>query len=501
MNFKICVVALFAFAACNRQIKENNVHGGETHEEVKFQYTSYSNAFELFAEADAFVVGETANVLSHFSLLPDFTALESGEITMILSVNGKEIRQTLGKPTRKGIYSFDIKPETEGVGSLKFEIVNDQGKFAIIVPEVLVFANDEDARTAAQKVVVPNTNTTVFTKEQSWKVDLLTSLPETEPFGLVVKTTALVQSGRGNEQIVVAKSAGIVVFNSNAIVEGQEVMAGQPLFAISGSAMADNNLSVKIAGAKSSFERANAEYERAKELAKDKIVSDKDFRIAKNEYENSKVYYENLRKNFSASGQSVTSPMSGFVKQIFVKNGEYVEAGQAVVEISQNKTLVLTADVPQRYASILGAVQSANIRTIHDNQTYTFAQLNGKVLSFGKSANPDNYLIPITIQIDNKGGFISGSFVELYLKAVSNATALTIPNTALLEDQGSFFVWVQVTPELFEKREVHIGSTDGVKTEIIKGILANERIVIRGAMLIKLAQVTGTLDAHSGHVH
>jgi len=265
--------------------------------------------------------------------------------------------------------------------------------------------------------------------------------------------------------------------------------------------MADNNISVKYAEAKSNNETASANYERAVELAKDKIVSAKDLQSAKNQYENSKAIYENLRENFSTSGQFVTSSTNGFVKQVFVKNGSYVEAGQAMITISQNETFHLYADVPQRYATILANVQSANIRNIYNQQTYNFEQLNGKVLSYGKAANSDNFLIPIILQIDNNGNLIDGSFVELYLKTLSNEKALTIPNTSLLEEQGSFFVWVQVTPELFEKREVHIGSRDGICTEIMKGITANERIVSLGAMLIKLAQATGSLDAHSGHVH
>ena len=123
------------------------------------------------------------------------------------------------------------------------------------------------------------------------------------------------------------------------------------------------------------------------------------------------------------------------------------------------------------------------------------------MLSFGKAANSDNYLISVTLQVENNGSIISGSYVEIYLKTFSNNQALVVPTTSLLEEQGNFFVWVQVTPELFEKREVFIGGTDGMNTEIKKGIAVNERIVSRGAMLIKLAQATGTLDAHSGHVH
>jgi len=116
MKSKIFLVALLAivFASCQssdkQKVKENaesheaheegeEAHEGEAHEEVKFQYTAYSTDFEVFAEADAFVVGEAANVLSPFSRLPDFKALESGSMTIRLNVNGKEVTQTLDKPT------------------------------------------------------------------------------------------------------------------------------------------------------------------------------------------------------------------------------------------------------------------------------------------------------------------------------------------------------------------------------------------------------------------
>jgi len=501
MKSKIFLGALLAivFASCQNKKEATVAH--EANEEVKFQYTAYSTDFEMFAETDAFVVGETANVLSHFSRLPDFKALESGSMTIRLIVNSKEVAHTLNKPTRKGIYSFYIQPETTGTGTLKFEITNETGRFEVVVPEVSVFASDKDALEASEKIIISRTNTTVFTKEQSWKVDFATDFPRNEPFGQIIKTTAQVQSSQGDEIIVSAKTNGIVMISGNAVLEGKDVSKGQALFSISGSEMADNNISVRYAEAKNNLEKAKADYERSTELAKDKIVSVKDLLSAKNQYDNAKAIFDNLNNNFSASGQNVKSPISGFVKQVLVKNGSYVEAGQPVVIVAQNKTLLLNAEVQQKYASMLGSIASANIRTVHDNQTYSLEQLNGKVLSFGKATNTDNYLIPVALQIDNTGGFTAGGFVEVYLITLTNTLALTVPTTSLLEDQGTFFVYVQVNPELFEKREVKIGTTDGVRTEIRTGLNSNERIVTLGAILIKLAQATGTLDAHSGHVH
>lgn len=501
MNNKIFLGVLLALviASCSPSGHEKEKH--DEHEEVKFQYTSYSPNFELFAEADAFIVGEKANVLSHFSMLPDFKAVEKGKITITLSVNGKETKQTLSEPTRKGIYSFDIQPETQGKGQLTFEITNDKGIFVVTIPEVNVFANDEEAHEASKKIVISKTNTTVFTKEQSWKIDFATALPTSESFGQVIKTTALVQSAQGNEFVISAKTNGIVLFNSGVLLEGRDVSAGQSLFTISGNNFADNSIAVKYSEAKNNYEKANADYERVKELIKDKIVSEKDLLIAKNQFENAKAVYDNLSKNFTPSGQTITSPQAGFIKQVFVKNGAYVEAGQPIVIVSQNKSLVLNAEVPSKYASVLANIKTANIRTINDYRLFSLEELNGKVLSYGKAANSDNYLIPVVLEVENNGSFVSGNFVEIFLKLFSNNLALVIPTTSLLEEQGSFFVWVQVTPELFEKREVVIGGTDGINTEIKRGITINERVVVRGAMLIKLAQATGTLDAHSGHVH
>ncbi len=494
-------------AACNQPKQtgesavESKEHEHAAGEEPKFQYTAYSDNFELFTEADAFVAGEKANVLSHFSTLPDFKPLEEGKITVVLSVNGKESSQTLDRSTKKGIYSFDIQPETVGKGTLNYKIRTSKGDFEVTVPEVTVFANEEQAHEAAESAAASKANTAVFTKEQSWKVDFATGYPTTEPFGQVIKTTALVQAAQGNERVVTAKSAGVVLFSANNLLEGKEVKAGQLLFSISGNGFTDNNISVKYAEAKSNFEKASADYERAKELAKDKIVSEKDLAAAKNQYETTKAVYDNLSKNAGENGQTVSSPLAGFVKQVFVKNGSFVEAGQAVLVVSHNKTLTLTADVPQRFAPILGTIQSANIHNLADNTTSTLEELNGKILSYGKAANSDNYLIPVTLQIDNKGSFVPGSFVEVYLKTVTNSQALTVPETALLEEQGNYFVWVQINPELFEKREVRVGGTDGLNFEITGGITSGDRIITRGAMLIKLAQATGALDAHSGHVH
>jgi RND family efflux transporter MFP subunit len=501
-KYHIIIAIFFAVMAssCGRQ---QGADDGHDHD-VKLQLTGYCNQWEVFAEADPFAVGQNSNILAHFSLLENFKPLEEGRITVSLIVGEKGIRQTLEQSIQQGIYSFTLQPETKGVGRLVFTIETQKGKSEIVIPNITVFDNLDDAQHAAEDEAVVSSNAILFTKEQSWKVDFATEEVRKEPFGQVIRTIAQIQPAQGDERVISAKASGTALFNAN-ITEGKAVNAGQTLFTIDGSGTADNNLAVRYAEAESEYSRAKIEYERKTELAKTNIVSQSDLLKAKTEFTNAEATYNNLRTNFSAGKQSVSSPISGFVTRVLVQNGQFVEAGQPIVVVSQNRDLFIKAEVQPRFFDVLTHITSANIRTLNNNRTYTLEELNGRVLSYGKTADISNPLIPVVFQVSvgakNFSPLLTGSFVELFIKTQTSTQALTIPNEAIVEEMGNFFVFVQLTPEWFEKRVVKTGVTDGIRIEIKDGVQAGERIVSRGAILVKLAQTSGVLDAHAGHVH
>jgi RND family efflux transporter MFP subunit len=497
--FVISLVIATALNACHNHSAETDSE--HDHDDVKVLITGYSEKFELFAEADPFAVGVTSSILVHLTHIENFKPLQEGKVTLSMIIGTKGIRQTIEKAERPGIYRFSLTPETEGLARIILDIETGTTKQQIEVRGIGVYADEHTAIHEAEGNAVQETNAFAFTKEQSWKIDFATEHPLIEPFGQSIKTTAQIQPAQGDEVIVTAKTNGVVTIPNNGLLEGKTVSAGELLLTISGSGLAENSWNVKFAEAKNNFEKAKADFERMSQLAKDKIIPEKELLAAKTDFENAKALYDNMNENFNAKGQRVVSPLNGYAKQLFVQNGQYIEVGHPIITVSQNKNLLITADVQQKFAPVLGAIVSANIRTLYDNKTYTLKELNGKIVSYGRSVNPDNFMIPVILQIDNKGSFVPGGFVELYLKLLTNSVALTVPNTALLEEQGQFFVMVQVTPELFEKREVKIGSTDGVKTEVLRGLNENERIVSKGAMLVKLAQAAAALDPHSGHVH
>ena len=349
--------------------------------------------------------------------------------------------------------------------------------------------------------LVTHSNGVVFTEEQSQKIDFAITEVSSEPFGQIIRTTAQIQPAQGDERIITAKAGGIALFPTNNMVEGKAVTAEQTLFSIDGSNMADNNLSVRYAEAESEYNRAKAEYDRKNELAKENVVSQSDLLKARTDFINAEAVYNNLHKNFSAGRQNVSSPINGFVTRVSVRNGEYVEAGQPVMVVSQNRDLLIKAELQPKYFDILSKIRSANIRLLNSNRTYTLEELEGRMVSYGKSTDVANPLIPVIFQVNNKAGLLAGSFVEMFIKTQTNFQTITIPNEAIIEEMGAYFVYVQLTPDFFEKRAVKKGVTDGIRTEITEGIAEGECIVSKGAIFLKLAHSSGTLDVHSGHLH
>jgi len=495
--FIALLAMLSLFQGC-KSVQDGQDH---SHDDVFLFMTAYTDALEVFAEAEPFAVGRNSGIYAHFTSLADFKPLEDAVVTMSLIVGREGIRQTVETPVRKGIYAFSLQPVAAGQGQVVFDVKTPSGEYRISIPNIMVYDDAHDAIHAAEELMPADPNAIVLTKEQSWKVNFATDFPRKEAFGQVIKTAAQVIPAQGDEVIVTARASGVVMFSSGALLPGMEVVSGRQLMSVSSSGLADNNMGLRLTEARNNYDKAGADLKRAEELAADRIVSERELLQARNNYENARAVYENLNRNFSQAGQIVSSPMAGIVKDLLVGNGQFVEAGQPLFSVMQNRRLLLRAGVPQRYARDLSALETANISIPNYEKTYTLEQLGGKILSVGRAANPDNYLIPVILEVNQTGDLFPGGFAELFLITRSQQEVITIPREALMEEQGTYYVFVQLTPEMFAKREVTIGATDGMRTEIRKGLQTTDRVVTKGAIWVKLAESSAALDPHAGHVH
>ena len=338
----------------------------------------------------------------------------------------------------------------------------------------------------------------IFPKAQAAKTTFEVREIQPASFNQVVKTTGQVLAAPGDEAVIVATSNGVVSFSSNKLTEGTKVQKGQSLFQISSKNIAEGDYYTKV---KATYEAAKANYDRAEALVKDKIISQKEFESTKLEFENAKTAYNAVSNNKTAKGVSVNAPINGHMKNILVKEGEYITVGQPLATVSQNQRLVLRAEVSQRYYNAMQSVKSANFKTPYDNKVYSLEDLNGRLLSFGKTSNENSFFIPVSFEFDNKGEVIPGSFVEVYLISSPIENTLSIPVSALTNEMGIYYVYVQIDEEGYRKQEVALGANNGKEVQIIKGLHPGDRVVTQGAYQVKMASASGAIPHGHSHEH
>ena len=313
-------------------------------------------------------------------------------------------------------------------------------------------------------------------------------------FSGVIPCGGKILAAQGDEATVTATVAGIVRL-VRGVAEGSPVGKGAAVFTISSRNLQDD----PARQAAIAYQKAKNEYERAAKLVKDRIVTQKDFNQIRADYEAAKTAYEAFKQDGArGGGVAVKSPIGGYVKTCLVKDGDYVAVGQPMMTVTQTRSLYLRANVPERYYAQMGTISSAKFKTAHGGRVYSLAQMDGRLVATGKQTGDGSPYIPVTFEFSNRADVAPGSFVETYLLTAPRQGVVTVPVSALTDEQGLNFVYIQTDPTCYERREVVIGQTDGERVEIKSGLKDGEKVVTEGAVQVRLA---GASTAIPGHTH
>ena len=474
-----------ALAACGDP--EPHDHG----EAEPLAFTVYTDSTELFVEFAPLVVGRESKFVAHFTRLGRlFTPYTQGNATITLKGIGPAITATVDAPSDPGIFRLALTPAQEGSSTLVFILRSGNSTDTLIIDGLTVHADAHDAA-HAEHAEEPAGDIT-YLKEQAWKIPFATELVARGAFASSVRVGAEVEPAVSGEQVLAARSAGVVHLLGNAPLEGMPVKSGQALFTLNSQGIGEGNVGAMIQQARNDRDRAKADLARIEALYSDKLATQQEVLRARNDFANAETLL-----NQTASAQSITSNMDGYVRSLHVREGQFVQAGTVLATVARNTRLSIHADVPVQAFARLAGVQGARIKA-QDGSVRTLEQLNGKVLSVGQGA--DGLYVPVRLEVDGTPGLLPGSVVEVWLLSPTTKDALTIPLSAVLEQEGRSYCYVQTAGETMDKRTITLGANDGLRVEVREGLAPGERVVSIGAMDVKLATAGGALPAH-GHEH
>lgn len=341
----------------------------------------------------------------------------------------------------------------------------------------------------------------VFSEAQAEAAGLSVETVQPADFVQVLKVNGEILSAEGDEKTIVATASGIVDYaNQIVLTEGLAVRGGQELFTLSATGMASGDA---VAQAQGEREAASAAWERAQRLWQQRLITRAD-------YEEAELRY---KRSSAVQNAHIVSPMNGYLKRCFVTAGTYVTEGQPLAVITRNCRLQLHADVSARYYSRLQGLSSADIVMPYDEKVYHLNQLNGRLLSIGKASGLNTSsadyhgststmaspYIPVIFEFDAAPGLFAGSFADVYLISGTRPDVLSVPLSALIEEQGLFFVFVQIDDDGYRKQEVTLGQRSSERAEVLAGLQPGDAVVVKGAYQIKLASVVSVAEGHHHH--
>ena len=335
-----------------------------------------------------------------------------------------------------------------------------------------------------------------FTEAQAKAAGLRLVTVEPGEFAEVVEVTGRLLPAQGDEATVAATMAGIVSQATKNLADGAAVRQGQQLFVINASAMADGN---PVAAARAELEAARKALARAEQLAAEKLLPQRELDEARSRFRTAEAAARSLGNETRT--RAVAAPFTGYVKEVLVRPGDYVQPGQPMATVTQSQRLQLSADLPERHFALLPQIQDATFRLSYEPEgtAHCVSEMGGSLVSKGKASSATGFSVPVTFELPNQGRLVSGSFAQVYLQGATRKGVITVPNEALTEAQGLFFVYVQIHPERYQRQEVTIGATDGRRTEIRSGLTAGQHVVAQGATQVRLAANATVIP--EGHSH
>ncbi len=482
-------------------------------EEATIVLTHFSEVTELFVEFPALVVGEESPFLAHLTRLDNFKPLETGLVSVALIGGGAPDELfRVDSPIVSGIFRPLVIPEHAVKRQVIVNFEGDDLTANHDLGQFQVHTSPAEARAALPEEAQPE-DLIVYLKEQQWQVEFATAPVQQLELRASIQATGTLRPRTEGEVHVSAASAGHLRNAQEFPYPGMPVEAGQVLAAIIPRLGEDSDLSTLRADldkARANFALAEHERERLERLWKEKVIAlhrlheaESAVQVAKAELSAATQRYEQSsgERPLASNGIPILAPISGVIAQVHVAPGKYVGEGEALFHIVNLDRLWLEARITEADIGRLQTPDGAWFSVEGFAQTFSTLELNGRKVGLGGAIDPLSRTIPLIFEFDNPDQRLrTGMFASARVFTGEARSGLAVPTSAIFDDAGQEVVYVMLEGESFQRRIVRLGIRETDMIQVISGVQPGERVVSRGAYLLRLAS-TSPVEAGHGHAH
>lgn len=185
----------------------------------------------------------------------------------------------------------------------------------------------------------------------------------------------------------------------------------------------------------------------------------------------------------------IRSPVSGFVVEKNVLQGERVMAGTPIFKIADLRSVWMDGEVYEQDLPLIRLGQRAEAEL----QAIPGAKFVGSVVYIYPTLNPDTRTVHVRVQLSNENHRLKpGMFATLRLFANAGQSVLSVPRSAVLSTGERNLVFVKRPDGMLEPRAVEIGSASADRIEILRGLVGGETVVTSATFLVDAESNLGT---------
>jgi len=501
-------VALLALAACGG--RESGETRGAQAAQVSLKRTVFTDSTELFLEFPPLVVGREAAFAAHLTRLADFKPVDSGRVTVVLAGGGvPEERFAVEAPSAPGIFRPIANPQHAGARTLSLLLEGPNASAAHDLGAVTIFA-DEPSAAAAHAAQVKGDDGIAFLKEQQWKVDFATTAASRRTVGASVPATGVLRAHPDGEALINAPTAGVLAAAGAFPRIGAPVKRGDVLAWLTPRLGGDTDIATLDSAARKgrvALDLAHRERERLEALYAMEAVAEKRVIAARAEEQLARAELDAAERRLGqyqgkGGGIPIRAGASGVLAEVKVAPGAFVNEGQLLFHVAGTDRLWLEARVPESALGRIGTPLGAWFRPEGFERGFDLRLGdNARLVGFGGVVDGATRTVPLLIEFANPDRALRiGMGVSVQIRSGEARDAIVIPTSAVLDESGLAVVYVQKEGESFERRLIETGLRAGELVEARSGLAAGERVVSRGAYLVRLAALSPA-SAGEGHTH
>jgi membrane fusion protein (multidrug efflux system) len=267
--------------------------------------------------------------------------------------------------------------------------------------------------------------------------------------------------------------------------EGQPIEQGAPLFTLD-----DSVYRAQLADAEAKLKLAEQTHKRTSTLFSSKYATAQSADEAASNLAVSTAAVELARVQLEKS--HITAPFSGIVGLRHVSAGEYITAGQALVNLESIDPVKADFRVPEKFLPAIRVGQTIRIRV----DAFPDEIFEGKVYAIDPKLDVAGRSLLVRALVPNKEQRLRpGLFARVTVLLQLKEDALSVPEQAIVPQGDSQFVF-KIVGGKAQMTKVVTGTRRDGRVEIVEGLDAGDEVITAGQLKIRdgsaVAVATGT---------